>query len=275
MITHLKSLATLLALCVFMTLPGLAQAQKTSMNGPALERILETKTMRVGLTLLAPMAMLDKNNELIGLEVDVARRLAEDLGVRLELVQSPTSDLMNGLNTGRYDLVISGYTITPERALYVNFTNPYYYTRIFLVASKQAAPGKSLAYFNSPGMILGALAGHSEIQTAGQHFPLATLRLFDSEGALLNDLLAGKILAAVVSDQLIRFSVAFHANKLYLPDDKGLSSEAVAMAVRKGDYETLTFLNNWISILHGEGWVEARRAFWYEQSSWIKSVPGI
>lgn len=258
-----------------MMLPGLAQAQKTNPQGSALERILKTKSLRVGLALLAPMAMLDKNNELIGLEVDVARRLANDLGVRLELVQTPTSDLMNGLNTDRYDLIISGYAITPERALYVNFTNPYYFTRILLVASKQAAPGKALTAFNSPGMTLGTLAGHSEIQIAGQHFPLASLRLFDREEALLNDLLDGKIPAAVVSDQLIRFNVAFHANKLYLPDDKSLSAEAVAMAVRKGDYETLTFLNNWISILHGEGWVEARRAFWYEQSSWIKNVPDI
>ena len=228
---------------------------------------------------LAPPSWEALESRLIGRGTESAevqaRRLADDLGAKLDLVQTSMPDIMNGLSSGRYDLIISGYSITPERALRINFSNPYYYTHIRLVASKQAAPGKTSAYFNSPNITLGVVAGHSEIQVAEKCFPLASLRLFDTEEALLDALLAGKVPAAVVSDQLIRFNVAFHANKLYLPDDKSLSAAPVAIAVRKGNQELLNFLNSWIAILHGEGWIEARRAFWYEQSSWIKDVPGI
>lgn len=275
MIARLKFLIAALALCFCLVLPGSGQAQDYSRTGSALDRILSSKTMRVGITRLAPLAMLNKNNELVGLEVDVANRLADDLNVTLELVSTAMPDLLNGLNTGHYDLIISGYSITPERALHVNFSNPYYYTHTLLVASKQAAPGKTAAFFNSPGTILGVVAGHSQIQTAGMRFPQASLRLFDTEEALLSDLLAGKIPAAVVSDQLIRFNVAFHTNKLYLPDNKSLGTAPVAIAVRQGDQKILNFLNSWIAILQGDGWIEARRAFWYEQSSWIKDVPDI
>ena len=272
MFTPAKFLLFALALCLCLTPPGLGQAQENGANS-SFSHI--TKILRVGVAPLAPMAMLNKNNELVGLEVDVARRLADDLGAKRDLVQTSMPDIMNGLSSGRYDLIISGYSITPERALRINFSNPYYYTHIRLVASKQAAPGKTSAYFNSPNITLGVVAGHSEIQVAEKCFPLASLRLFDTEEALLDALLAGKVPAAVVSDQLIRFNVAFHANKLYLPDDKSLSAAPVAIAVRKGNQELLNFLNSWIAILHGEGWIEARRAFWYEQSSWIKDVPGI
>ena len=275
MVARLKFLATALALCLYLALPGTGQAQENGRTGPTLDRILKTKTLRVGIARLAPLAMLNKNNELVGLEVDVARRLADDLGVTLRLVPTDMPNIMNGLNAGQYDLIISGYSITPERALHVNFSDPYYYMRILLVASKQAAPGKTSAYFNSPSTTLGAVAGHSEIQVAGARFPQASLRLFETEETLLADLLAGKIPAAVVSDQLIRFNVAFHTNKLYLPDNKSLGAEPAAIAVRKGDQEILNFLNSWIAILQGEGWIEARRAFWYEQSSWIKDVPGL
>lgn len=273
MSAYLRSLAAVLTLCMLMVLPGIARAENTAVSETTLEHILKTKTLRVGIVLLAPLAMLDKQARLVGLEVDMARRLADDLGVSLELAPVPMPEIITGLTDNRYDLVISGCGITPEKALRVNFTTPYYYTDIHLVASKQVAPGKNIAYFDSPDITLGMLAGHSETREVEKRFPQAAFRFFDSEDALLDALLSGKIPAAVVSDQLIRFNVAFHANKLYLPDEKSLTTEPVAMAVRKNDYETLQFLNSWISILKGEDWVAERRAFWYEQSSWMKDVP--
>lgn len=272
---RLGALAALLALCIFALQPGgTARAEDGARDGSALNHIIKGKLLRVGTTMLAPMAMLNKNNELVGLEIDVARRLADDLGVSLKIVQMRMPEIINGLVNDRYDVIIAGYSITPARALRVEFSNPYYYTDIHLVASKQAAPGKDLNYFNSPDVTLGLVDGHSEIRTAQKHFPKASLRFFGDEGDLLNALLAGEIPAAVVSDQLIRFNVAFHTNKLYLPGGKSLSTEPIGIAVRKNDYETLHFLNNWIDILNGEGWVKERRSFWYEQSTWIKDIPG-
>lgn len=271
---RLGALAALLALCIFTLQPGAAQAEDGVEAESTLNHIIKGKLLRVGTTMLAPMAMLDKNNELIGLEVDVARRLAEDLDVSLKIVQMRMPEIINGLVNNRYDMIIAGYSITPTRALRVEFSNPYYYTDIHLVASKQAAPGKDLNYFNSSDVTLGLVDGHSEIRTAEKHFPKASLRFFNDEGDLLNALLAEEIPAAVVSDQLIRFNVAFHTNKLYLPGGKSLTTEPIAIAVRKNDYETLHFLNNWIDILDGEGWVKERRAFWYEQSTWMKDIPG-
>ena len=82
---RLGALAALLALCIFALQPGgTARAEDGARDGSALNHIIKGKLLRVGATMLAPMAMLNKNNELVGLEIDVARRLADDLGVHLK-----------------------------------------------------------------------------------------------------------------------------------------------------------------------------------------------
>lgn len=272
MFARLLTAFSILALLLFTACPESARAENFGENKSTLNRIIQGKLLRVGVVPIAPLVMLTKENKLIGLEVDVAQRLANDLGVSLKLVPVRSTELINGLIGDRYDMIICGYSITPSRALRVDFTVPYYYTGIHLVASKQAAPGKTLAYFNSPGATLGIVDGYSEIRSIEKNFPQASLRVFDGEDTLLKALLEGEIPAAVVSDQHILFNVAFHANKLYLPDDKSLSTDPIAIAIRKNDAETLNFLNSWIQILDSEGWVKERKAFWYEQSSWLKDV---
>lgn len=264
---------SILALSFFAAYTSPAQAENPGGNESTINSVVKGKLLRVGVTPIVPLVMSNKEGTLIGLEVDVAQRLADDLGVSLKLVQMPAPEIINGLISNRYDMIISGYSITPARALRVDFTIPYYHSNIHLVASKQAAPNKDLAYFNSPNVTLGIVDAHSEIRSIEKHFPLASLKVFDGDEALLKALLAGEIPAAVISDQHILFNVAFHANKLYLPEDKSLATDPVAIAIRKDDPETMAFLNSWIRILDGEGWVKERRAFWFEQSSWLKDVP--
>ena len=273
MFARLLASISILALSFFTICPNPAHAENLEGNDSTINRMVQGKLLRVGVTPIAPLVMVNKENKLIGLEVDVAQRLADDLGVSLKLVQMQPPEIINGLLNNRYDMIITGYSITPARALRVDFTIPYYHTDIRLVASKQAAPNKNLAYFNSPGITLGIVDGYSEIRAIEKHFPLASLKVFDGELPLLKALLAGEIPAALVSDQHILFNVAFHANKLYMPDDKSLATDPVSIAIRKDDPETLSFLNSWIRILDGEGWVKERRAFWFEQSSWLKDVP--
>ena len=264
----------ILSLSLLFIMPGLAQARETGREHPTLQtRLKEKSPLRVGIAAIAPLAMQDKNGQWIGLEVDVARRLAADLEVELQLFPVSTPRLIPGLLSNEYDLIISGLNITPERALQVTFTWPYYNTELRLVASKQAGTGKTLESFNDAGVTIGLLHGHTGHLAAAAYLPEAKQAYFDREEDLLAALLNGAIPAAVVSDQQLRFSVAFHTNKLYLPTEKPLTARPVGIALRSGDQETLNFLNAWVSILLAENWIRERQAFWYEQSSWIKELP--
>ena len=92
-----------------------------------MEQVLQRGVLRVGMSTFVPWAMKDKTGELIGFEIDVARRLAEDMGVKVEFVPTKWSGIIPALLTGKFDVIIGGMGILPSRNLKVNFTNPYDY----------------------------------------------------------------------------------------------------------------------------------------------------
>ena len=91
----------------------------------ALDQALERGVLRVGFDTFVPWAMKDKNGEYIGFEIDVARRLADDMGVQAEFVPTKWSGIIPALLTGKFDIIIGGMGIQPARNIKVNFSNPY------------------------------------------------------------------------------------------------------------------------------------------------------
>src|SRR6187549_3488824 len=86
-----------------------------------LQEVLNTGTLRVGVTLFAPWAARGADGDLVGFEVDVARQLAADMGVKAQLLSYDVERLVPALESGEIDIIAAGLTITPERALHVNF----------------------------------------------------------------------------------------------------------------------------------------------------------
>ena len=89
-----------------------------------LQQVLNDGTMRVGVALYTPWAMRSPSGELIGFEIDVGRKLAEDMGVDVEFSVYPWERIILALQSGEIDLIAAGLSITPERALHVNFSQP-------------------------------------------------------------------------------------------------------------------------------------------------------
>ncbi len=97
--------------------------------------------LRVGITQIVPWAMHDKQGNLIGLSVDVARKLARDMGVEVEFHPVEFPYLISDLLADRYDIIISGFSIVADRALQINFSAPYYNTDVTLAANLKTAGG--------------------------------------------------------------------------------------------------------------------------------------
>lgn len=82
----------------------------------------------------APWSFHDMDtNEVIGFDADVARGIAEELGVEIELVEAPWESLLAGLDAGRYDMVVNGIEITEERGEKYDFSTPYGYIKTALI----------------------------------------------------------------------------------------------------------------------------------------------
>ena len=101
-------------------------ADAAAQDSPALDRIIETSTLRVGMSgSQPPFNMKARDGAPMGLEVDLANALAAAMKVELQIVEMPFADLIPALENGDVDLVMSGMTITADRSRRVSFVGPY------------------------------------------------------------------------------------------------------------------------------------------------------
>ncbi|MGD8519499.1 MAG: transporter substrate-binding domain-containing protein [Desulfobacterales bacterium] len=233
----------------------------------AIEQIAKRGVIKVGMDVFVPWAMKDKKGELIGFEIDIAKKLAEDLGVKVEFVPTKWSGIIPALITGKFDVLIGGMTITTKRNLKINFTRPYYYTEQGLMAHKQKAAGFKVSDFNSPDVTIAARLGSTAAIAAKQKFPKAKIRLFDDEPAAVQELRNGNV-HAMVSAQPLPSSTAIDYPDTIMVYDEVMMYEAIGIGVRKGDVDTINLINNWIEINRNNGWIQSKYAYWFKSKDW-------
>ena len=243
--------------------------QQQLVKESALEQVLRRGALRVGMSTFVPWAMRDKTGKLIGFEIDVATRLANDMGVKAEFVPTKWDGIIPALLSGKFDVIIGGMGIRPDRNLKVNFSIPYDYTGMSIVAHKKLAAGfRSLKDFNRPDALLAARLGSTAVTAIKKFIPKAQLRMFDDESQAYQELLNGRVHAVVGSAPMPRFQAMKYPEKLFLPIKTNFTREPIAFAVRKGDFDTLNYLNNWIRLVQAEGWLKERKHYWFETKDW-------
>lgn len=251
--------------------PGNVQQQLSRES--MLEDVLKRGVLRVGMSTFVPWAMKDKTGELIGFEIDVATRLAEDLGVKVQFVPTQWAGIIPALLTGKFDIIIGGMGILPSRNIKVNFSDPYDYTGMSIVAHTEKAAGfSSLEDFNREEVVLAVRLGSTPVVAAQKFMPKAQLRQFDNEAQVYQELINGRVHAAVGSAPTPAFHALKHPERLFLPLPETFTREPIGFAVRKGDPDALNFLNNWIRFVQAEGWLAERKHYWFETRDWETRV---
>ncbi len=170
-------LGVVLALLMLMTASAASSAAKLQQqlaDESMIEQVLKRGVLRVGFSTFVPWAMTDKSGRYIGFEIDVATRLAQDMGVKVEFVPTKWSGIIPALLTGKFDIIIGGMSIKTDRNLKVNFTDPYYYTGMSMVAHKELAKGfNKLEDFNKPEVVIAVRIGTTAVASAKKHMPNA------------------------------------------------------------------------------------------------------
>lgn len=123
-----------LGLAAVMGLSLAGCGSKSSSEEDHLARIKSAGKLVVGLEGdWQPFSYHDKDDNLCGVDVEVAENIAKKLGVEVEIVEGKWDGLLTGLSTGTYDLVINGVDITDEREKTYDFSDPYVYDKTVLV----------------------------------------------------------------------------------------------------------------------------------------------
>ncbi|MGX7947776.1 transporter substrate-binding domain-containing protein [Oleidesulfovibrio alaskensis] len=236
-------------------------------------RAVDRGVLKVGFSTFVPWAMKDKQGEFIGFEVDVARRLAADLGLEVQFMPTKWSGIIPALLTGKFDVIIGGMSVKPDRNISVNFTIPYDYAGMAVMAHKGKAAGFSrLEDFDREDVVVVARIGTTAASVAKKYFPAAQVRLFDDEAQAVQELLNGRAHAMVSSAPLPAFTVLEHPDTLFMPVEGTFTREPVGFAVRKGDIDTLNVFNNWIRMVESEGWLKERKHYWFETKDWESRI---
>ena len=258
---------------------GTAQAQGSDARAALaasslVEEVKRRGTLRIGMSTFVPWAMRNKQGELVGFEVDVATRLAQDMNVRPELVPTAWDGIIPALLSGRFDVIIGGMSVTVVRNLTVNFSHPYHLTGIGIFANKQRAAGMTdLAHYNRPDVTIVARRGTPAANMVTNRLPRATLRQFDEEAPALQEVVNGRAHAMVGSIPLPAHSVKRYPNELFIPIAEPVQRAHSAFAVRKGDPDALNLFNNWISLRKDlDGFIEERRAYWFDGLDWEDQI---
>ena len=271
-----RLLVAVLAVAVTAAAAPAAQAQNARQELSA-ESVIETVKRRgaikVGLSLFMPWTMRDINGDLIGFEIDVGYKLAEDMGVEVEFIPTAWDGIIPALISGKFDVIISGMSITPQRNLTVNFTRPYAYTGATIVANRRLTEGFSLDDYNSPEVSFAVRRATLGAGGVVNTFPDAELLLFDDEAATMQEVLNGTAHATIASEPAPSRYSRTYPDILHIPFDQLFDEQSEGFAVRKGDPDALNFFNHWISSHLRSGWLQDRHDYWFKTDEWAGQVP--
>lgn len=233
-----------------------------------IDKVMRKGKLRVGLSSFVPWAMQDKKGAWIGFEIDVAKQLAEDMGVKIEFVPTKWEGLIPSLLTGKFDLIIAGMTGTPQRALKINFTNPYDYSGMNVVVHKNFAAGVThYMDLDKKGNTIVARVGTTGGALAKETYKNAKVRLFPDEGPLVQELLNGKATALLASAPQPAQLAAKYPDTLVLLEHN-LVQQPICIGVPKGDPDTLAYLNNWIMVVRNNGFIKKKVDYWWKSLEW-------
>lgn len=205
-------------------------------GGDLLSQIQASGTITVAMEgTWAPWTYHDESDNLVGYDVEVATKIAEKLGVEPKFVEGEWDGLLAGLDAGRYDIMVNGVDITPERAEKYDFSTPYAYNRTAVITQKDNDSIKTLEDLN--GKTTANTISSTYAELAEQYG--ATVTGVDDLNQTFELLLSGRI------DATLNAEVTYYDYMKEHPDANAkiavLTADAneVAIPMRKGE-ETAT-----------------------------------
>ena len=210
-------------------------------SGDLLAQIQKKGTMTVAMEGdWAPWTYHDDTEALVGYDVDVAKAIGEKLGVEVEFVEGEWDGLLSGMEAGRYDMVINGVDVTPERSETYDFSEPYAYIRTALVVRSD---NEDIHGFEDlKGRTTANSIGSTYMELAEQYG--ATVSGVDTLDETIQTVLQGRVDATLNADQSFFDYLREHpdaeikivaeteeANPIAIPMRKGQETAALKAAV--------------------------------------------
>ena len=231
-----KLFALILVLAIALIPAAFADAKART-----LDEIKESGTLTIGVfSDKKPFGYVDETGEYQGYDVYFARRLAEDLGVELELVSVDAPNRVEYLTSAKVDIILANFTVTPERAEVVDFALPYMKVALGVVSPDDALI-TDIEGLRGKTLIVSKGTTAETWFTANE--PDVNLLKFDTYTETFNALLDGR--GDALSTDNTEVLAWAKTNKGFKVGITKLGDEdTIAPAVQKGNKELLNWIND-------------------------------
>ncbi|MDQ7830978.1 MAG: transporter substrate-binding domain-containing protein [Desulfovibrionaceae bacterium] len=229
-------------------------------SGSTLAAIIARGKLVVGMELkFWPFEYVTEKGEPVGFDVDIARQIAKELGVELDIKDMEWTGLIPALQAGKIDLIISGITGTLERAKTITFSRPYFTTGLCALISRKKSPGiASVAALDDPARIIAVKTGTTADLVASKRFPKAHINRYKEETACVQEVVSGRA-DAFFYDQI---SIAKH-HKQNPDTTKALLTpftyEPFCIGMPKGDFDLWQWLDMFLELSKANGTLDELR----------------
>lgn len=214
------------------------------------DEIRESGTLKIGVfSDKNPFGYVDNNGEYQGYDVYFAKRLAQDLGTELELVSVEAANRAEYLITGKVDIILANFTVTPERAEKVDFALPYMKVALGVV-SPESAPINSEADLENKKLIVVKGTTAEQYFTENTYNGLELVK-FDEYNEAYSALQDGRG-DAFSTDNTEVLAWAMQNPGFTVGIETLGSLDTIAPAVTKGNETLLQFINDDIKALANE-----------------------
>jgi polar amino acid transport system substrate-binding protein len=257
-------------------LTGLALADDIELaKKSTIEDILKAGELKVGFESgYMPFEMTDKTGSFVGFDIDMAKEMAKAMGVKFVPVNTAWDGIIPALLTKKFDIIMSGMTVTQERNLKINFADPYIVVgQTVIINKKHEGKIKSYKDLNDAKYTVTSKLGTTGEQSVKRLIPKAQYKSFEEEVTAAMEVVSGKADAFVYD---LPFCVVFMAQQggtgqlVFL--DKPFTYEPLAWAIRKGDPDFLNWLNNFLTQVKNDGRYDTIYQKWIKSSDWIKDI---
>jgi len=241
---------------------GIAQ----SYAGPGVDRVKKAGVLKVGSDITYPPFEYMEGDKPVGFDVDLANAIAKELGVRLEYINTSWDGIFAALKAGKFDMLLSGITITEERkkAFDLAFSDPYF------LSGQGVAVRKGEKHIQKEDDLQGKVVG-VQINTTGQYATekiagVKEIKKYETLPEAYIDLAAGRV-EAVVADYPVIADNVKNNDKIELVEGLKLGEpEALGIPVRTEEKDLLEVVNKVIQDLKASGEYDEMVQKWFGAS---------
>lgn len=233
---------------LFLVLPNLASAS-------TLDEIMKSGTLKVGTTGDFPgwSFMNPETSEYEGYDIDVAMKLAEDMGVEVEFVATDWKNLVSGVVANKYHMTSSA-SITAKRAITAGYSNSYYGTgTVAMVLSKNKDKISSWDQINNSNNSVAVTLGTVFENEATKSFPDAKLIAVEAPAREYQEVLSGRADVSLTSKVDAMKLVQLYPELSIVNLDEPKNAKLFAILLPRGDQEWINFVNHWIADQKNKG----------------------